>query len=136
MERGAIRGPTLSSAKDPDCTLRFLCPRDYDPPLGAGAEGVAGETVKHFRSRYSLSRYFTPPSVQPLHLHLARLEGGGHAPAQFFGETHDGREVYVRYRGGGLSVTVTNESDTGGETCILDVAIGPPLHGVLSIGQL
>jgi hypothetical protein len=74
--------------------------------------------------------------VQPLNLDLARLEGGGYAPAQFFGETRDGREVYVRYRGGGLSVRVANEPDTPDETRILDVTAGPALHGGLSIGQL
>jgi hypothetical protein len=92
--------------------------------------------MKHMRSQYSLSRYFTPPRVEPLNLDLARLGGGGYAPAQFEGETHDGREVYIRYRGGGFSVTVANGPGVADETCILDVQIGPPLHGGISIGQL
>lgn len=92
--------------------------------------------MNHFRSKYSLSRYFTPPRVEPLNLDLAELAGGGYAPAQFFGQTHDGREVYVRYRGGGLSVTVADEPGTEAQTCILEVRLGPPLHGGVSVGQL
>lgn len=41
---------------------------------------------------------------QKLDLDLAKISGGGSCPTQFFGETLDGREVYVRYRGGQLSV--------------------------------
>lgn len=92
--------------------------------------------VNHLQSRYSVSRYFTPPRVEPLNLDLAKLEGGGSCPAQFYGQTHDGKEVYVRYRGGGLSVTVGDEPDIAKRHRILDATIGPPLHGDLSIGQL
>ncbi len=95
--------------------------------------------MQHFRSQYSVSRYFTPPRAEPLDLDLARLNGGGYAPAQFFGETHDGREVYVRYRGGQFSVHVANEpgSDAlGGGTCLVDTTIGPPLDGGISIEQV
>jgi hypothetical protein len=71
-----------------------------------------------------------------LDLDLATLDGGGYAPSQFWGETHDGRDVYVRYRGGNFSVTVANEPGGTDETRILDMTIGPPLHGSISIGQL
>jgi hypothetical protein len=91
--------------------------------------------MKHWRSQYSLSRYFTPPKLASLNLDLARLAGGGYAPAQFFGETHDGREVYIRYRGGNFSVTLANEPGVADDTCV-DERIGPPLHGGISIAQL
>jgi hypothetical protein len=91
--------------------------------------------MQHARSRYSLSRYFTPPKAVPLNLDLAQLGGGGYAPAQFFGETHDGREVYIRYRGGNFSVSLEDGPDAAGET-ILDMKIGPPLHGGISIEQV
>src|SRR5450755_2998986 len=99
-------------------------------------EADSRRNMEHRRSQYSLSRYFTPPRVEPLNLDLARLEGGGYAPAQFEGETHDGRDVYIRYRGGGFSVAVANLKGAADETRILDVQIGPPLHGGISIGQL
>lgn len=95
--------------------------------------------MQHFKSQYSVSRYFTPPHVEPLGLDLARLDGGGYAPAQFVGETHDGREVYVRYRGGQFSVHVANgpgQDALGGGTCLVDTKIGPPLHGGMSIEQV
>lgn len=90
----------------------------------------------HWRSKYSLSRYFTPPKPVPLNLDLARLEGGGHAPSQFYGETHDGRDVYIRYRWGHFSVTLQNEPGVEGETRVLDVEIGPPADGAISIEQV
>jgi hypothetical protein len=91
------------------------------------------------KSRYSVSRFFTPPTIEPLDLDLKELRGGGYAPAQFEGHTPDGRHVYCRYRGGGLSVTVAKkagEHSLGDGTCILDVRLGPPLHGGLTLGQL
>lgn len=95
--------------------------------------------MKYWKSQYSESRYFTPPSFDPINLDLAFLDGGGYAPSQFDGKTHDGREVYCRYRGGTLSVTIANEPgvdavDQG--TRVLDIQIGPPLHGGMTLGQL
>ena len=92
--------------------------------------------MNHWRSQYSLSRYFTPPKVEPLNLDFARLEGGGYAPAQFWGETQDGKEVYIRYRGGNFSVTLSNEPGVADGTRLLDVGFGPPLHGGMSIEQI
>ena len=95
--------------------------------------------MQHFRSQYSVSRYFTPPRAEPLDLDLARLDGGGRSPAQFFGETRDGREVYVRYRGGQFSIHVANEPRRDaleGGTCLVDRRIGPPLDGGMSIEQV
>ncbi|MFK4508114.1 hypothetical protein [Bradyrhizobium daqingense] len=92
--------------------------------------------MNHFRSKYSLSRYFTPPKPVPLELDLVQLEGGGYAPAQFWGQTRDGQEVYIRYRGGHFSVTLENGTDVEGETCLLDVTIGPPFHGGMSVEQV
>ncbi|MGV7218979.1 hypothetical protein [Bradyrhizobium sp. UFLA05-112] len=92
--------------------------------------------MNHWRSKYSHSRYFTPPKVEPLSLDLARLSGGGYAPAQFWGETQEGKEVYIRYRGGNFSVTLTNEPGVADGTRLLDVGFGPPLHGGMSIEQV
>ncbi|MCA8930885.1 MAG: hypothetical protein KDA49_00355 [Rhodospirillaceae bacterium] len=76
------------------------------------------------------SRYlFTPPNIEPLNLDLAELSGGGECPSQYYGKTHDGRDVYCRYRGGSLSVDV-------GDVCLLDAHIGPPLHGSMPLAQL
>ncbi len=84
-------------------------------------------------------RFFTPPKLRPLNLDLASLDGGGWAPAQYEGKTHDGRHVYCRYRGGGLSVWIANEPGANAYSegaCILEERIGPPYHGGLSLGQL
>lgn len=86
-------------------------------------------------------RFFTPPKLPPLNLDLTRLSGGGWCPAEFEGETDDGRHVYCRYRGGWVQVWVGNEPgldayvDEGGN-CVVDQRIGPPYHGGLSLGQL
>ncbi len=85
------------------------------------------------------ARFFTPPRLTSLDLDLASLTGGGWAPAQYSGETPDGRDVFCRYRGGRLSVTVANEPGADvlrNGTCLLEERIGPPLHGGLSLGQL
>lgn len=82
---------------------------------------------------------FTPPSLPPLGLDLVDLRGGGTAPAQYYGTTNDGRKVYCRYRGGLLSVTIGNSpgSDVFKDGAdILNKAVGPPLDGSLSLGQL
>lgn len=82
---------------------------------------------------------FTPPQLSPLNLDLASLEGGGYAPAQFDGKTHDGRDVYCRYRGGWLEVWIAQQRGTDAYrsgTCILQERIGPLLHGGLTLGQL
>ncbi|MCH9809090.1 MAG: hypothetical protein K0U74_15300 [Alphaproteobacteria bacterium] len=77
--------------------------------------------------------------VEKLNLDLSQLSGGGVCPAQFDGKTHDGREVYCRYRGGWLSVTIAN---VVGADCLSDgndvlaIQLGPPLHGGLTLGQL
>lgn len=91
------------------------------------------------KSRYSISRFFTPPRISKLNLDLAELSGGGHGPAEFEGKTHDGREVYCRYRGGWLSVTIANF--VGGDclydgTEILGVQLGPPVDGGMTLGHL
>ena len=84
-------------------------------------------------------RLFTPPKLTPLNLDLASLRGGSSCPAQYEGKTHDGRDVYCRYRNGYLSVTVANAAGAdlfSDGTRILDERIGPPLHGDISLGQL
>lgn len=95
--------------------------------------------MEYYRSRFSESRYFTPPKIQPLNLDLVKLSGGGSLPAQYDGETVDGRIVYCRYRGGKLSVRVGNKPNAdcfedGVE--VLSVIIGPPFSGRMSIGKL
>jgi len=85
------------------------------------------------------NRFLTPPKLSPLGLDVASIDGGGWAPAQFEGETHDGRQVYCRYRGGWLSIWIANAPglDALSEgTCLLEERIGPPYHGGLSLEQL
>ena len=43
-----------------------------------------------------MNGFHTPELPEPLDLDLAELHGGGSCPAQFYGETHEGLEVYVR----------------------------------------
>jgi hypothetical protein len=86
----------------------------------------------------AIQAFFTPPKLEPLNLDLASLSGGGWAPSQFYGELHDGRTVYGRYRGAWLEVYISNT--TGGDAylednCVLTARIGPPFHGGLSLGQ-
>lgn len=95
--------------------------------------------LPYFPTRYFESRYFTPPNLTPLNLDLSHLDGGGATPAQFYGRTHDDREVYCRYRNGYLSVTVANEprSDALKDgTVLLEKRIGPSLDGAMSLRQL
>lgn len=102
------------------------------------------------------NRLFGKPNVTPLGLDLKELTGGGYAPAQFNGKTHDGKWVYCRYRGGTLSVEIECDpeeairegatEDTEHYRCweegalytrsILKASIGTPYHGGLQIGQL
>jgi hypothetical protein len=82
--------------------------------------------------------FFTPVLPEPLGLDLAKLDGGGLWPAQFYGETHDGRDVYCRYRYGWLSVHVgaARGDNAAAEMPILKARLGPDLHGGLSLAQL
>ncbi|MDH7794660.1 MULTISPECIES: hypothetical protein [unclassified Beijerinckia] len=84
-------------------------------------------------------RFFTPPKLSPLNLDLASLRKRNGWPAQFDGRTHDGREVYCRYRNGWLSVDIAKavQSDVHSDAAhLLNERIGPSLHASLSIGQL
>lgn len=83
--------------------------------------------------------FHTPELPAPLGLDLHKLHGGGSCPSQFYGETHDGLDVYVRYRGGALRVYVGDEPGDDalrGGNCILDADIGPPFDGSMSLTQL
>ncbi len=82
--------------------------------------------------------FFTPPRLRPLNLDVVSLGGGGVSPAQFDGRTSDGRNIYCRYRGGWLSVHLSQEpgGEAYGGTTLLEANIGPGLHGALSLGQL
>lgn len=84
------------------------------------------------------NRFFTPPNVPKVDLHVTSLRGGGACPSQYWGQTPDGREVFIRYRYGFLSVDVAEEP---GEEVLynrgfLDIELGPPLDGELSARQL
>lgn len=85
-----------------------------------------------------LHRFFTPPTIAKVDLCVASLSGGGACPSQYRGQTHDGREVYIRYRGGVLSINVANapreKAQSGVE--VLNVELGPPLDGSISAQQL
>lgn len=84
------------------------------------------------------NRFFTPPNVPKVDLRVTSLRGGGACPSQYWGQTPDGREVYIRYRGGFLSVDVAEKP--GEETLyyrgFLDIELGPPLDGEMSARQL
>lgn len=84
------------------------------------------------------NRFFTPPNVPKVNLRVTSLRGGGACPSQYRGQTPDGRDVYIRYRGGYLSIDVAPES---GEQApikgnVLYILLGPPLDGELSAQQL
>lgn len=82
--------------------------------------------------------FHTPKLPTPLGLDLPKLQGGGSCPSQFYGETHDGLDVYVRYRGGTLRVYVGNEVGDDAlrdGNCILEADIGPPFDGSMSLTQ-
>ena len=84
------------------------------------------------------NRFFTPPNVSKVDLRVTSLRGGGACPSQFWGLTPDGREVYIRYRNGYLSIDVAEKQGqeapfNGG---VLKVQIGPALDGELSAEQL
>lgn len=84
-------------------------------------------------------QFHTPPKVTPLNLDCISLDGGGWAPSQFEGKTQEGYNIYCRYRGGYLSVEISNEP--GGDPLnnghlILVAGLGPKLHGAMSLGQL
>ena len=84
------------------------------------------------------NRFFTPPNVPKVDLRVTSLRGGGACPSQYWGQTPDGREVYIRYINGYLSIDVAEKQGeeapyNGG---VLDVHIGPPLDGELSAQQL
>ncbi len=84
------------------------------------------------------NRYFTPPEVPKIDLHVASLRGGGACPSQYWGSTSDDREVYIRYRGGNLTIDVASQPGEKArkDDNVLDVQLGPPLDGSISIGQL
>lgn len=82
--------------------------------------------------------FHTPERPEPLGLDLAKLTGGGSCPSQFYGKTHDGQDVYVRYRSGILRVLVANVPgiravDDG--QCILQTQIGTQYDGTISLTQ-
>ena len=81
--------------------------------------------------------FHTPQLPQPLSLDFADLSGGGAAPSQFYGRTHDGREVYVRYRSGILRVEVAKKPDADflDPEVLLDVDIGPGLDGYITCAR-
>ena len=82
--------------------------------------------------------FHTPKLPKALGLDLAELTGGGSFPSQFYGQTHDGRDVYARYRGGTLRVHVGKQLGDDAlrcGDCILEEEIGPPFDGAMSLSQ-
>lgn len=81
--------------------------------------------------------WFTPPKLPPLALKLKSLEGGGRSPAKFYGETEDGRPVYVRYRGGWIQLYQgeigASQDDPMQE--MFAAKIGPPIDGAMVAEQ-
>lgn len=74
------------------------------------------------------SMFFSRPNLKPLNIDLISIEGGGSCPAQFWGQTADGRSLYIRYRGGHFGVEC-------GDVKLIDACIGPGLHGDLMMEQ-
>jgi hypothetical protein len=72
--------------------------------------------------------FFTRPKLPPLGLDLVTIDGGGASPSQFDGRTADGRDVYIRYRGGHFSVHLDSKA-------VLEAVIGPPFHGDMLVEQ-
>lgn len=82
--------------------------------------------------------FHTPERPEPLGLDLAKLDGGGSSPSQFYGKTHDGLDVYVRYRSGVLRVHVANVPGNRAlddSQCILQTQIGTQYDGTISLSQ-
>ncbi|RBW58930.1 hypothetical protein [Ruegeria sp. A3M17] len=81
--------------------------------------------------------FHTPKLPKPLNLDLALLNGGGSCPSQFYGQTHDERDVYVRYRGGRLRVQIAEKpgADPASAEPILEADVGPILDGTISLRQ-
>ncbi|MBB3571784.1 hypothetical protein [Rhizobium sp. BK491] len=74
---------------------------------------------------------FFRPSIKPLNLDLAKLRCVGSCPTQGYGETHDGRQVYIGYRGGRLSVELQNPDEM-----LLEAHFGDRYDGTLLLGQI
>ncbi len=74
------------------------------------------------------SMFFSRPDLKPLNIDLISIKGGGSCPSQFWGQTADGRSIYIRYRGGHFSV------ECGGVE-LIDASIGPGFHGDLLMEQ-
>lgn len=81
--------------------------------------------------------FHTPELPPKLNLDLVSLSGGGACPSQFYGETHDGQEVYVRYRGGHLRVDMADSAlgNARNGARILELDIGPAFDGSMSLAQ-
>ena len=85
------------------------------------------------------ARFHTPQPVPKLGLDLVSLTGGGPLPAEFNGETTDGRALYARYRGGRLAIWLADRPGADpvhGGCELVRVDLGPPWRGTLSCGQL
>jgi hypothetical protein len=83
-------------------------------------------------------RFFTPPKIPKVDLSVTSLSGGGACPSQYRGQTSDGREVYIRYRGGVLSIDMSRVPSEAEQprTEVLNIELGPPLDGTISARQL
>ena len=81
------------------------------------------------------SNFFTPPRVPRVNLHIASIWGG---PTHFRGETPDKRDVYIRYRGGYLSIDVATQpgSTVSDRVKLLNIQLGPPLDYSMSLKTL
>lgn len=84
-----------------------------------------------------ISHFHTPELPAPLNLDLASLAGGGAAPSQFYGKTQDGQDVYVRYRGGWISLRIGKRAgeDALATPPLIDAKVGPDFDGCLSLHQ-
>lgn len=82
--------------------------------------------------------YYTRPALPQLGLDLVKVRGGGSVPSQFWGRTTDNRPVYIRYRGGGLSVQIgaIGAPEDEAKQILLNSMIAPWPHGVILLEQV
>ena len=83
--------------------------------------------------------FLTPPKLDPLGLDLAEAhEAGTYCPTEIEGTTPRGREVYIRYRWGTLTISIAEEpgAEAVSRIEILCERLGPQHHGTISLEQV
>jgi hypothetical protein len=79
--------------------------------------------------------FYTRPKLPQLGIDLVDVRGGLGRPSQYWGHMADGREVYLRYDNGWISVSVGNSRDQLEEE-LLGARIGPMFNGDMLLEQI